>query len=168
MFALVRKEFQAFFSTLLGYVVVSMFLLLNGLFLWVFPGETNVFDAGQASLESFFIIAPWVLMIVVPAITMRSFSEEYRTGTMELLTTRPIRPLEIVGAKFLGSFSVLLFALLPTLLFMPVIGLLGQPQWNFDAGAIKAVTSGWHCCVERLHPLASPFQHCPKTRSLPT
>ena len=113
MFALVRKEFQAFFSTLLGYVVVSMFLLLNGLFLWVFPGETNVFDAGQASLESFFIIAPWVLMIVVPAITMRSFSEEYRTGTMELLATRPIRPLEIVGAKFLGSFSVLLFALLP-------------------------------------------------------
>ena len=76
MFALVRKEFQAFFSTLLGYVVVSIFLLLNGLFLWVFPGETNVFDAGQVSLGSFFIIAPWVLMIVVPAITMRSFSEE--------------------------------------------------------------------------------------------
>ena len=70
MFALVRKEFRAFFSTLLGYVAVSMFLLLNGLFLWVFPGETNVFDAGQASLESFFIIAPWVLIIVVPAITM--------------------------------------------------------------------------------------------------
>ena len=82
MFALVRKEFQAFFSTLLGYVVVSMFLLER--FVSVgFPGETNVFDAGQASLESFFIIAPWVLMIVVPAITMRSFSEEYRTGTME-------------------------------------------------------------------------------------
>ena len=137
MFALVRKEFQAFFSTLLGYLVVSMFLLLNGLFLWVFPGETNVFDAGQASLESFFIIAPWVLMIVVPAITMRSFSEEYRTGTLELLATKPIRPMEIVGAKFLGSFSVLLFALLPTLLFIPVIGWLGQPQWNFDAGAIK-------------------------------
>ena len=137
MFALVRKEFQAFFSTLLGYVVVSMFLLLNGLFLWVFPGETNVFDAGQASLESFFIIAPWVLMIVVPAITMRSFSEEYRTGTLELLATKPIRPMEIVGAKFLGSFSVLLFALLPTLFFIPIIGWLGQPQWNFDAGAIK-------------------------------
>ena len=137
MIALVRKEFQAFFSTLLGYVVVSMFLLLNGLFLWVFPGETNVFDAGQASLESFFIIAPWVLMIVVPAITMRSFSEEYRTGTLELLATKPIRPMEIVGAKFLGSFSVLLFALLPTLLFIPVIGWLGQPQWNFDAGAMK-------------------------------
>lgn len=137
MFALVRKEFQAFFSTLLGYIVVSMFLLLNGLFLWVFPGETNVFDAGQASLESFFVIAPWVLMIVVPAITMRSFSEEYRTGTLELLATKPIRPMEIVGAKFLGSFSVLVFALLPTLLFIPVIGWLGQPQWNFDAGAIK-------------------------------
>ena len=137
MFALVRKEFQAFFSTLLGYVVVSMFLLLNGLFLWVFPGETNILDAGQASLESFFIIAPWVLMIVVPAITMRSFSEEYRTGTLELLATKPIRPMEIVGAKFLGSFSVLLFALLPTLLFIPVIGWFGQPQWNFDAGAVK-------------------------------
>ena len=137
MFALVRKEFQAFFSTLLGYVVVSIFLLLSGLFLWVFPGESNVFDAGQASLESFFIIAPWVLMIVVPAITMRSFSEEYRTGTMELLATKPISPWGIVAAKFAGAFSVLVFALLPTLLFIPIIGWLGQPVWNFDAGAIK-------------------------------
>lgn len=137
MLALVRKEFQAFFSTLLGYVVVSIFLLLTGLFLWVFPGETNVFDAGQASLESFFVLAPWVLMIVVPAITMRSFSEEYRTGTMELLATKPISPLGIVVAKFAGAFSVLVFALLPTLLFIPIIGWLGQPMWNFDAGALK-------------------------------
>lgn len=137
MIALVRKEFQAFFSTLLGYVVVSIFLLLNGLFLWVFPGESNVLDAGQASLESFFVIAPWVLMIVVPAITMRSFSEEVRTGTMELLATKPISASGIVMAKFIGSFSVLLFALLPTLLFIPIIGLLGQPEWNFDAGALK-------------------------------
>lgn len=137
MIALVRKEFQAFFSTLLGYVVVSIFLLLNGLFLWVFPGESNVLDAGQASLESFFAMAPWALMIVVPAITMRSFSEEFRTGTMELLATKPISPSGIVAAKFLGSFSVLLFALLPTLLFIPIIGWLGQPAWNFDAGALK-------------------------------
>ena len=137
MIALVRKEFQAFFSTLLGYVVVSIFLLLIGLFLWVFPGESNVLDAGQASLESFFVMAPWVLMIVVPAITMRSFSEEFRTGTMELLATKPISPTGIVLAKFIGAFSVLLFALLPTLLFIPIIGWLGQPTWNFDAGALK-------------------------------
>ncbi len=142
MIALVRKEFQAFFSTLLGYVVVSLFLLLNGLFLWIFPGESNVFDAGQASLESFFVIAPWILIIVLPAITMRSFSEEYRSGTMELLVTKPIRPMEIVAAKFFGAFSVLLFALLPTLLFIPIIGWLGQPQWNFDVGALKGSYSG--------------------------
>ena len=83
-----------------------------------FSGETNVFDAGQASLESFFIIAPWVLMIVVPAITMQSFSEEYRTGTMELLATRPIRPLEIVEMEISQIVFGVAFRLVATLLFI--------------------------------------------------
>ena len=142
MIALAIKELRAFFSTLMGYVVVAIFLLLNGLIIWIFPSEWNVFDAGQASLESFFIWAPWVLMLVVPAITMRTFSEEMRTGTMELLATKPISSFGIVLAKFLGAFGVLLFALLPTLLFIPVIGVLGQPQWNLDLGAIKGSFTG--------------------------
>lgn len=137
MIALALKELRAFFSTLLGYLTVSIFLLLLGMVMWVFPGEWNVLDAGQASLESFFVWAPWVLMLIVPAITMRTFSEEFRTGTMELLVTKPISPMGIVLAKYIGALGVLLFSLLPTLLFIPVIGVLGQPQWNFDAGAVR-------------------------------
>ncbi len=142
MIALAIKELRAFFSTLMGYVVVAIFLLLTGLIMWVFPGEWNVLDAGQASLESFFVWAPWVLMLIVPAITMRSFSEEMRTGTMELLATKPISSFGIVLAKFFGALGILLFALLPTLLFIPIIGHLGQPQWNFDLGAIKGSYAG--------------------------
>ena len=85
---------------------------------------------------------PWVLMLIVPAITMRSFSEEMRTGTIELLATKPISSFGIVLAKFFGALGILLFALLPTLLFIPIIGHLGQPQWNFDLGAIKGSYAG--------------------------
>ena len=136
MKALIRKELRTFFSTLMGYVVVCAFLLLTGLFLWVFPGEWNVLDNGQANLDALFVWAPWVFLFLIPAITMRSFSEEEGSGTMELLLTKPITETQVVLAKFLGALSVLMLALIPTLFFLPVIGWLGQPQWNFDTGAI--------------------------------
>jgi ABC-2 type transport system permease protein len=136
MKSLIRKELRTFFSTLMGYVVVCAFLLLTGLFLWVFPGEWNVLDNGQANLDALFIWAPWVFMFLVPAITMRSLSEEMGRGTMELLLTKPISEAQIVLAKFTGAFAVLILSLVPTLIFLPIIGFLGQPQWNFDAGAI--------------------------------
>ena len=136
MKALIRKELRTFFSTLMGYVVVCAFLLLTGLFLWVFPGEWNVLDNGQANLDALFVWAPWVFLFLIPAITMRSFSEEEGSGTMELLLTKPITETQVVLAKFLGALSVLMLALIPTLFFLPVIGWLGQPQWNFDMGAI--------------------------------
>jgi ABC-2 type transport system permease protein len=136
MKSLIRKELRTFFSTLMGYVVVCAFLLLTGLFLWVFPGEWNVLDNGQANLNALFIWAPWVFMFLVPAITMRSLSEEMGRGTMELLLTKPISEAQIVLAKFTGAFAVLILSLVPTLIFLPIIGFLGQPQWNFDAGAI--------------------------------
>ncbi|MDB4494130.1 gliding motility-associated ABC transporter permease subunit GldF, partial [Flavobacteriales bacterium] len=88
MKALIRKELRTFFSTLMGYVVVCAFLLLTGLFLWVFPGEWNVLDNGQANLDALFVWAPWVFLFLIPAITMRSFSEEEGSGTMELLLTK--------------------------------------------------------------------------------
>ncbi len=142
MIALFLKELRGFFSTLMGYVVVAVFLLLLGLFLWVFPGDRNILDAGQASLEVMFVWSPWIFMFLIPAITMRSFAEEHRSGTMELLLTRPLGEGQIVLAKFLGAFMVMVFALLPTLLYIPILGELGQPQWNFDAGAIRGSYCG--------------------------
>jgi len=136
MWALVFREIRSFFSTLIGYTVVAVFLLLTGLLLWLFPGGWNVLDQGIASLDSLFALAPWVLMFLVPAITMRSFAEEHREGTLELLLTRPLTETQIVVAKFLGSWLVAVAALLPTLSFVWVVGLLGQPAWNLDLGGV--------------------------------
>ena len=136
MKALVLKEIQSFFSSLLGYTVVAVFLLFTSLFLWLFPGAWNVLDNGMASLDSFFATAPWVLMFLIPAITMRSFAEEHRAGTLELLFTRPLTEGQVVLAKFLGSWVVSLAALIPTLSYVLVIGMLGRPAWNLDLGAI--------------------------------
>lgn len=142
MTALALKELRSFFSTLLGYLVVVIFMVLQGLVMWVFPGEWNALDSGQASLETLFVWAPWILMLIVPAITMRSFAEEFRSGTMELLLTKPITPFGIVFAKYVGSLGVLICALLPTLSFIPVIGILGQPEWNLDMGAVRGGYAG--------------------------
>jgi len=96
---LFRREIGSFFSSLTGYVVIVVFLVINGLFLWVFPGEFNVPDSGYASLDPMFILAPWMFLFLVPAVTMRLFSEEKRTGTMELLFSRPLTELQIILAK---------------------------------------------------------------------
>jgi len=100
MIALLRKEISSFLSSLIGYVVVAVFLIVIGLFLWIFNIGTNVLDNGFASLSNLFNIAPWVFMFLIPAITMRSFSEEKRTGTIELLFTMPLTDLEIVLAIY--------------------------------------------------------------------
>ena len=136
MRALVLKEIQSFFSSLLGYTVVAVFLLFTSLFLWLFPGGWNLLDSGMASIDPFFAMAPWVLMFLIPAITMRSFAEEHRAGTLELLLTRPLTEGQVVLAKFLGAWVVSLAALLPTLSFVLVVGMLGRPAWNLDLGAV--------------------------------
>jgi ABC-2 type transport system permease protein len=136
MRALILKEIRSFFSSLIGYVVISAFLLMLGLFLWVFPGPWNILSSGAASMDSFFTLAPWILLFLVPAITMRSFAEERRSGTLELLLTRPLLESEIIQAKFYGAISLIAMSLLPTLGFVAVIGELGQPQWNLDLGGI--------------------------------
>ncbi len=135
MRALIAKEFRSFFSSLMGYVVVAAFLMLMGLFLWVFPGNWNLLDGGMATLDPLFDWAPWVFMFLVPAITMRSFAEERRSGTLELLLTRPLSEGAVVWAKFFGAWSVLIAALLPTAAYVLVIGALGSPAWNLDLGA---------------------------------
>ena len=134
MWALFKKEISGFFSSLTGYLVIVVFLLLNSLFMWIVPGQFNVIGNGYASLDSLFAIAPWVFLFLVPAITMRMFSEEKRTGTLDLLYTRPVSELQIILAKFLASWALVLFSLLPTLIYFWSVSRLGSPPGNMDVG----------------------------------
>jgi ABC-2 type transport system permease protein len=134
MRALIGKEIRGFLGSLIGQIVVVVFLLITGLFLWVFPN--NILDAGYADLGTLFYIAPWVFLFLVPAVTMRSFSEERRTGTIELLLTKPITELRLVLAKYLAAVVLVLLALVPTLVYWWSIGTLAVPAWNIDSGGI--------------------------------
>jgi ABC-2 type transport system permease protein len=116
MWAVCKKEFRQFFSGLTGYIAIIVFLLLNGLLLFVFP-DSSILDFGYATLDQFFRLAPWILIFLIPAITMRSFSDEFRSGTFEILRTRPLSTWQLVAGKFAGSFFVVIIALLPTLLY---------------------------------------------------
>lgn len=134
MLALLKKEIRTFLSSLIGYVVISVFLLLMGLFMWIFPGELNVLDNGYASLDTLFYVAPWVFMFLIPAVTMRSFAEEKRTGTIEQLLTRPFSDFQIIFAKYIAGFVLVLIALLPTLIYYVSVYALGQTVGNIDSG----------------------------------
>ena len=134
MISLLRKEISSFLTSLIGYIVIMVFLLALGLFLWVFPGNFNILDAGFSSLENLFIIAPWVFMFLIPAITMRSLAEEQRTGTIELLLTRPLSEWQIVTAKYLAGLVLVILAVVPTLIFYFSISELGNPVGNIDSG----------------------------------
>jgi ABC-2 type transport system permease protein len=116
MWMICKKEWQQFFSSLTGYIALAVFLLLNGLFLFVFP-DTSILDFGYASLGSFFNLAPWILLFLVPTITMRSLADEYKAGTFELLKTMPLTPSQIVCGKFYGALLIVITALLPTIVY---------------------------------------------------
>jgi len=134
MLALFRKEINVFFSTPTGYIVITVFLVANSLFMWIFPGELNVIDNGYASIDTLFVIAPWVFLFLVPAVTMRSFADEKKSGTMELLFTRPLSDLQIILAKFFAGLILVLFALIPCLVYFFSVYLLGNPVGNIDTG----------------------------------
>lgn len=133
MIAIFKKELTAFFSSLIGYIAIAVFLVLTGLIMWVFP--ENALDNGYAQLNILFDNAPLVFMLLIPAITMRMFSEERKAGTLELLVTRPVSELQIVMGKFLAANCLVLFSLLPTLLYYYTICQLGSPAGNLDSGA---------------------------------
>jgi len=135
MTALIKREISAFFASPIGYLVVGIFLVINGLFLWVFTGDYNILDAGFADLSSFFQLAPWVLLFLIPAVTMRSFSDELKMGTLELLLTKPISLKNIVLGKYFGAVILIMIALLPTLLYIITISELGNPSGNWDVGS---------------------------------
>ncbi|MCC6687465.1 MAG: gliding motility-associated ABC transporter permease subunit GldF [Saprospiraceae bacterium] len=129
------KEINSFFSSLIAYLVIGGFLALLGLLLWIFPDD-NILEAKFASLDSLFNVAPLVLMFLIPAITMRSFAEENQTGTIELLVTKPVADWQIILAKFLACLTLVIIAILPTLVYYVSVYLLGSPVGNLDTGAI--------------------------------
>lgn len=133
MWSICKKELRQFFSSLTGYIAIIVFLLVNGLVLFVLP-QNNILDYGYATLDYFFGFAPWVLLFLVSAITMRSFSDEYRAGTYELLRTRPLTGWQIVSGKFLGSLVVAAIALLPTVVYYFTVNSLAATE-GIDSGA---------------------------------
>ena len=135
MYSLFKKEIKTFLGSLIGYLVVLVFLLVTGLFLWVFPGVYNIPENGYATLESLFLLAPWLYLFLIPAITMRLFADEKRAGTIEILLTHPISDLQIVQAKFFAGLALVVFSLLPTLLYFLSVYLLGNPVGSIDVGA---------------------------------
>lgn len=135
MYALFKKEIKTFLGSLIGYLAVLVFLLVSGLFLWVFPGNYNIPDSGYASLEPLFSLAPWLYLFLVPAITMRFFADEKRGGTIEILLTRPLSDFQLVFAKFAAGMVLVVFSLLPTLLYFLSVYYLGNPVGSIDVGA---------------------------------
>lgn len=128
------KEINAFLTSLIGYIVIIVFLLVVGLFLWVFEGDTNILDSGYSDLGPLFYIAPWVFLFLIPAITMRSIAEERRTGTIELLLTKPLTELQIILGKYFAGLALVIIALIPTLIYVYTIYQLGNPIGNIDMG----------------------------------
>lgn len=135
MLQVFAKEFSSFLNSLIAYVVVGVFLVAMGLLVWVFP-DTSVLEYGYADMETLFTLGPFVFIFLVPAITMRSFAEEKRTGTLELLYTKPLNDWDIITGKFLASFLLVLFALLPTLVYYYSIYTLGDPVGNIDSPGV--------------------------------
>jgi ABC-2 type transport system permease protein len=137
MLAIFKKEFNSFFTSTIAYLTIGMFLLINGLFLWVFDDDFNVLNAGFADLTSFFYLAPWILIFLIPAITMKTFADEFRSGTIEILKTRPITNVTLVLGKFFAILTLLIIVLIPTFVYVYSIHELGNPVGNLDYGSIS-------------------------------
>lgn len=129
------KEIRSFLSSLIAYIAIGVFLLAIGLFMWVFK-DTNVLDGGYSNIDTLFFMGPWVFIFLISAITMRSFSEEKKAGTIETLTTAPVSDIAIILGKYFAGVVLVLFSLLPTLLYYYTIHQLGNPKGNIDTGAM--------------------------------
>ncbi len=129
---MIQKELHTFFSSPIGYLVIALFVILNGLFLFVFETNFNILNAGFADLNSFFYLTPWLFIFLIPAITMRSFSDEIYTGTIEILKTKPISDLKITLGKYFGALLLICIALTPTLIYVFSVYKLGNPVGNID------------------------------------
>ncbi|MFD2998787.1 gliding motility-associated ABC transporter permease subunit GldF [Pontibacter toksunensis] len=135
MLSILKKEFNGFLNSLIAYIVITVFLVAIGMFMWVFP-ESSVLEYGFADLQTLFNMAPWLFLFLIPAITMRTFAEEKREGTIELLLTKPLTDLELILGKYFAALLLGLFALVPTLLYYYSVYELGNPQGNVDSAAV--------------------------------
>lgn len=142
MFAIFRKEISGFFSSLTGYIVIVVYLLVNSLFMWIFPGEWNIFDNGYAGLDTLFLLSPWIFLFLVPAVTMKMIAEEKRLGTIELIFSRPITERGIIWGKYLASVVLVLLALLPGIIYYFSVYLLGEVPGNLDKGGTIGAYTG--------------------------
>lgn len=142
MLTIFRKEINEFFSSLTGYIVIIVFLVVNSLFLWVLPGEYNVLDSAYAGLDTLFFISPWVFLFLVPAVTMKMIAEEKRTGTIELLFTKPITERQIIWGKFFAAVVLVLLSLLPCIVYYLSVYALGETPGNLDKGGILGAFTG--------------------------
>ena len=133
--AVFKKEFNQFFSGAMGYIILCLFLLCNGLMLWFFKSDANILLVGFADMISFFNTIPWLFIVLVPAITMKSFTEEYTSGSIEILKTRPLTAWQVVLGKFTGSYFVLLVSLIPTIIYALSIAKMASPE-SVDWGSI--------------------------------
>ncbi len=138
------KEINSFFSSIVGYVALLVFLIACGLFLWIIP-QYSILEYGYASMDRFFSIAPWLLLLLVPAVTMRSFADEFRTGTIEWLYTKPVTDIDIIVGKYLATLALIAFAILPTLVYVYTISVLSFPDIGLDTGAIIGSYIGLFC-----------------------
>lgn len=134
MWSICKKEINQFFSSLTGYIAIVLFLLINGIFLFMLQ-ESSIFEYGYASLDKFFELAPWVLLFLVPAISMRSFSDEFKTGTFEILKTKPISAWQITLGKYLAILLVIIIVIVPTLIYVITIKTLSA-SGSIDGGGI--------------------------------
>lgn len=135
MLSILRKEINTFLNSLIAYIVIVLFLTGMGLFMWVFP-ETSILEYGFAEMDTLFSLAPFVFMFLIPAITMRTFAEEKKDGTIELLLTRPVTDWQIILGKYLSSVLLVCLALLPTLLYYYSVSSLGSPAGNVDSAGV--------------------------------
>lgn len=131
MIHIFRKELNGFLDSLIGYAVVTVFLVTMGLLMWVFP-DTSVLEYGYADMETLFSLGPFVFIFLVPAITMKSFAEERKMGTLEWLLTKPLGDGSIVVGKFLAAVCLVIMALLPTAFYYGTLYYLGNPPGNID------------------------------------
>ncbi len=134
MFSIAKKELHQFFSSLTGYITIFLFLLVTGLFLFVLK-DSNIFDFGYATLDGFFNLAPWIFLFLIPALSMRSLSDEFKSGTFEILQTRPLTRWQIVSGKYVAILATIIFTLLPTFIYVYTIKSLSAGE-NIDSGGI--------------------------------
>ncbi len=141
MISIFKKELRSYLSSLIAIIVIVVFLIANGLFIWVFR-ETNILDGWYANIDPLFELAPIIFIFLISALTMRLFSEEKKSGTFEILTTKPLTDLSIIMGKFLAALTVVIFAILPTVLYYYTVYQLAVPKGNIDTGAILGSYTG--------------------------